>query len=439
MTGVNEKSADTLSWLWRLSDSVMYYWEHDQSMVVSMAIGLGSFFFAFVFYSWNGQLLQGHDYRLQLKIGILLATMSTGSSLCLQPLLAGNYGHSSHTTTYAPVPIVMPFPCPDMATGCEVTPRFVSGVLLDLHSHLSETHSQTEMLRSSSITGFPRIKNALTTEAKALGEAIVVAELFRHAQQKEEGTVKLLMRRAAQLEAERRWAKDMPVEVAIRKLGSAPVTASQILCELSTSILAASSPSPGGVSSMDLLIQLGQKLREVEGLTNTTAGVASDAWYKTSIGGVQNLMYFVVHGQDMKAWDALDETRIGVGRTFFDRQQKQSHQAGERHQAWNMYMAAVQDSVARIQSVSDATCRVHAQEKEGSQNDAREHWRIAEDEEGVVVAEKAADLRGQIIDQRSTLDMLAFLGQVYQRPSEAHTPTPGGRGQKADNDRRGGT
>ncbi|KAF1910975.1 hypothetical protein BDU57DRAFT_543595 [Ampelomyces quisqualis] len=206
------------------------------------------------------------------------------------------------------------------------------------------------MLCASAIAGFLRIEQALIQEGKALEAARVLLQLYREAQQKQEGAVK-------------RW---VPRDVAVRKLGSAPISAPDIVCQLCTVVMRTYTARHGPHSLMERLDQLGQRLLIVERLTNGTAGTASHAWYEASSAGTRRFVYRLLW-QDSE-YDGFDQERIQVAKSFFAQQRLNSYRAGVRYQAWGMYKAAIQDSGAVTQQVCNVAWRVDRQDKEGVAN-----------------------------------------------------------------------
>jgi hypothetical protein len=332
--------------------------------------------FATIYSLWNNPNFPGFDVdvlgRAFLRYGIILA----GAFL----LTAGLVLQRTNYPTVPMVPVVHKFQCPDMKERCVEPSSFVGNIRTILGTERVRTHNQAETLRSAGVLAFPLIEEAQRKEDSALESAKDALASFYKIVDRQLGRVNRLVHSAAQRDEERRWAKDIPRAAVIKVLGNMPLNASHTLCELSWEILTTydnKDPEKSVVAVYEIVLRA---LRKVELRANTTAGVASQAWYKTDKLSWRCL--FTGMNPSCATMIGFNYAQQKAAKAFFRQQRKKSVIAEMLYKSWAVYGAAIEDAQKIIDHFCDEVCAVEKEEAMdfayGYQGQARERWSIPE-------------------------------------------------------------
>jgi hypothetical protein len=405
-----------MSWLFGLFFSgdiewLRRFWNDNTLPLSLILIGVSVLVTLRVYRVRNPEHFQGTNNQAQAQAwkvygGTLAAVLLVGC--CVLAIW-----FKSTTVAYPGLPVTPPLQCADMTTRCVERPHFIAELQIELSMYAGCLDRQKEKLRIADIAGSYAVQQEITEEGRCGARSLDQLERFRVAALGDTSTTKRLIHAAAQQDAERRWAKEVPEAVAKDRLGQYLLGSPCIVCYLSKNV---------GLStrSRHHLELLRQQLVECKRQVRRTTQVALRLWLETR---PQDRFLWVLQATGkITVWDWFTAEQEAAAVHFIAFQTYKIQRFEAMLAALEVYKALLEQSATTIHSVRNASCMVVDTESDG-QGLSQDYWLMAEGENGSVhVCTDGVVLNWHegVHERLSTLDMIAYIGEVSQRAAHAH-------------------
>jgi hypothetical protein len=168
--------------------------------------------------------------------------------------------------------------------------------------------------------------------------------------------------------------------------------------------------------------KLGRTLISLDKQVKKTRDTADQTWYDENPGHTPCGWRVVLGMLPCKLSHSFNQDQSHVANTFLEDQTYKRLGVQKLYKQWAIYNTAVQDSQAAIKRIRNVTCMLSEREAtlSASVSPTRPQgwWQIVEDEEGSTVEMYGlGDKMKARLPRKTTMEVIAFLGEVYLRPS----------------------
>jgi hypothetical protein len=393
------------------SEWLMRFWNDNTLPLSLILIGFLVLVALFAYRVRNPQNFQGTENQVQAQAWTVYGGMF-GAVLSVSCCVLAIWFKST-IVAYPGLPVTPPPQCADMTTSCVERPHFVAELQFELSSIGVFLDAETEQLRIADLPGFYDLQQELTEESRCGAESLDQLERYRVAALLETSTTKRLIHAAAQQDAERRWAKEVPKAVAKDRLGGSLLGSPCVVCNLSKKV----GQSTRSRHHLELLRRRLVECKQQAGRTNRRA---LRLWLETR---PKDRSFLVLQATGkLTVWRWFTNEQEAAALRFIASQRRSFRRFKIMIEALDVYKALLEQSETIIQSVRNATCMVVDRESDG-QWLTQDYWLMAEGEDGSV--QLCAD--GGVLDwhkgvreRLSTLGLIAYIGEVSQRAAHVH-------------------